>query len=89
MNDRFPVTELQVTACVFEFDLCIPSYSGKSNSVPVLRKFFVRLTVITRLWSHLLHIFEDVANKIVRQVECARAVTWPISCPKRSSLPTM
>jgi len=30
LNDRSPVTQLQVTACVFRFELCIPFYSGRS-----------------------------------------------------------
>ena len=41
------------------------------------------------LWSHQPHIFQDVANNIVRHVEFACAVTWPISCPRRSCLPKM
>jgi len=33
----------------FPFELCIPFYSGRSNGVPFLRRFFVRLTVLPYL----------------------------------------
>jgi len=62
----------RATGCgmCFRFDLCITYYSGRSNGVPFLWKFFCTTDrfAVTRLWSHPPHIFEDVANKIVRHV---------------------
>jgi len=66
------VTEQQVTACVFG-STCIPSYSGRSNGVPLLRRFFARLTVLPLQcfdWCHAPYFrnFDDGANTVDRCV---------------------
>jgi len=44
VNDHSPVTELQVTVCVFGSTyVCIPSYSGRAN---LSAGVFVRLIVL-------------------------------------------
>jgi len=45
------VTELQMC---FQFDLCMPSYSGRSNGVPFVQRFLCTTYrfAVTRLGSH-------------------------------------
>ena len=72
-NDSSPMTELQVTAC-FWFDLCIPSYSGRSDGVPSLWRFSVRLTVLPLQGFEVTHpIFHDVTN-VANEEACMKLV---------------
>ena len=70
LNDRSLVSGDTATGhgMYFPFELCIPSDSGRSGGVHVLRRFLYYRFSVSRLLNHLLYFrnLDDIMNTVGR-----------------------